>query len=172
MNTQYALRPAAPKPLFVRAMEYLGKLQIETRKIERWSIWWGVCVCTAAIRVADSLWLLDSFILMNIYSFCTVWFYLSLCLFLIFQFFICVVHIRPDLWPACGESISPTFSPFILSSKSMTFSTPQTGHPRHGLFFYKTGFSVLLKMTMTYPGFEPATFGVAVSIANHYTNQP
>jgi hypothetical protein len=27
---EYALRPAAPKPLFVRAMEYLGKLQIDT----------------------------------------------------------------------------------------------------------------------------------------------
>jgi hypothetical protein len=32
---EYALRPAAPKLLFVRAMEYLGKLQIDTRKIER-----------------------------------------------------------------------------------------------------------------------------------------
>jgi hypothetical protein len=32
---EYALRSAAPKPLFVRAMEYLGKLQIDTRKIER-----------------------------------------------------------------------------------------------------------------------------------------
>jgi hypothetical protein len=31
---------------------------------------------------------------------------LSVCLFvssLIFQFFICVVYIRPDLWPACGD---------------------------------------------------------------------
>jgi hypothetical protein len=28
------LRPAAPKPLFVRAMEYFGKLQIDTRKIK------------------------------------------------------------------------------------------------------------------------------------------
>jgi hypothetical protein len=27
----------------------------------------------------------------------------------------------------------------------------------------------LLKRTMTYPGFEPGTFGLAVSIANHYT---
>jgi hypothetical protein len=32
---EYALRPAAPKPLFVRVMEYFGKLQIDTRKIER-----------------------------------------------------------------------------------------------------------------------------------------
>jgi hypothetical protein len=32
---EYALRPAAPKSLFVRAMEHLGKLQIDTRKIER-----------------------------------------------------------------------------------------------------------------------------------------
>jgi hypothetical protein len=32
---EYALRPATPKPLFVRAMEYFGKLQIDTRKIER-----------------------------------------------------------------------------------------------------------------------------------------
>jgi hypothetical protein len=27
----------------------------------------------------------------------------------------------------------------------------------------------LLERTMTYPGFEPGTFGLAVSIANHYT---
>jgi hypothetical protein len=27
----------------------------------------------------------------------------------------------------------------------------------------------LLKKTMTYPGFESGTFGVAVSIPNHYT---
>jgi hypothetical protein len=27
----------------------------------------------------------------------------------------------------------------------------------------------LLKRTMTYPGFEPGTFGLAVSIANHCT---
>jgi hypothetical protein len=33
-SDKYALRPAAPKPLFVRAMEYFGKLQIDTRKIE------------------------------------------------------------------------------------------------------------------------------------------
>jgi hypothetical protein len=32
---EYALQPAAPKPLFVRAMEHLGKLQIDTRNIER-----------------------------------------------------------------------------------------------------------------------------------------
>jgi hypothetical protein len=31
---EYALRPAAPKLLFVRAMKYFGKLQINTRKIE------------------------------------------------------------------------------------------------------------------------------------------
>jgi hypothetical protein len=36
--------------------------------------------------------------IMNISSFCTVSFYLFVYLsFLIFQFFICVVHIRPDL---------------------------------------------------------------------------
>jgi hypothetical protein len=29
----------------------------------------------------------------------------------------------------------------------------------------------LLKRTMTYPGLEPLTFGLAVSIANHYTIQ-
>jgi hypothetical protein len=28
----------------------------------------------------------------------------------------------------------------------------------------------LLKRTMTYPRFEPGTFGLAVSIANHYTH--
>jgi hypothetical protein len=32
---EYALRPAALKPLFGREMEYFGKLQIDTRKIER-----------------------------------------------------------------------------------------------------------------------------------------
>jgi hypothetical protein len=32
---EYALRLAAPKSLFVREMEYFGKLQINTRKIER-----------------------------------------------------------------------------------------------------------------------------------------
>jgi hypothetical protein len=32
---EYALRPAVPKPLFVRAFEFFGKLQIDTRKIER-----------------------------------------------------------------------------------------------------------------------------------------
>jgi hypothetical protein len=32
---EYALQPAASKPLFVRAMEYFEKLQIDTRKIER-----------------------------------------------------------------------------------------------------------------------------------------
>jgi hypothetical protein len=32
---EYALRTAASKPLCVRAMEHLGKLQIDTRKIER-----------------------------------------------------------------------------------------------------------------------------------------
>jgi ribonuclease HI len=32
---EYALRPAAPKPLFARAREYLEKLQIDTRKNER-----------------------------------------------------------------------------------------------------------------------------------------
>jgi hypothetical protein len=32
---EYALQPAVPKPFFVRAMEHLGKLQIDTRKIER-----------------------------------------------------------------------------------------------------------------------------------------
>jgi hypothetical protein len=41
---------------------------------------------------------------------------LSVCLLLIFQFFICVVtvvHMRPDLRPACGDYISPTFNPSI-----------------------------------------------------------
>jgi hypothetical protein len=29
----------------------------------------------------------------------------------------------------------------------------------------------LLKRTMTYPGFEPGTFGLAVTIPNHYTKR-
>jgi hypothetical protein len=61
----------------------------------------------------------------------------------------------------------------IMQSKSMTFPTLHTGHSRHGLFFF-TRWIVnpmlnLLKRTMTYSGFEPGTFGLAVSIANHYT---
>jgi hypothetical protein len=54
----------------------------------------------------------------------------------------------------------------------MTFSTPHIGHSRHGLFFTRwiaNQMLNLLKRTMTYPGFEPGTFGLAVSIANHYT---
>jgi hypothetical protein len=49
-----------------------------------------------------------------------------------------------------------------MRSKSMTFSTPYIlGHSRHGLFF--TRWSVnpmlnLLKITMTYPGFEKLIF--------------
>jgi hypothetical protein len=40
------------------------------------------------------------------------------------------------------------------------------------VFFFKMDVNPmlnLLKRTMTYPGFEPGTFGLAVSIANHYT---
>jgi hypothetical protein len=46
---------------------------------------------------------------------------LSVCLFvssLIFQFFICVVHIRPDLWPTSGDFILPTFNPSTKSKQS------------------------------------------------------
>jgi hypothetical protein len=56
--------------------------------------------------------------------------------------------------------------------KSMTFPTPHIGHWRHGLFFTRwivNPMLNLLKRTMTYPGFESGTFGLAVSIANHYT---
>jgi hypothetical protein len=35
MNMHYDQHSAAPKPLFVRAMGYFGKLQIDIRKIER-----------------------------------------------------------------------------------------------------------------------------------------
>jgi hypothetical protein len=50
----------------------------------------------------------------------------------------------------------------------MTFSTPHIGHSRHGLFFTRwivNPMPNLLKRTLTYPGFEPGTFGLAVSIA-------
>jgi hypothetical protein len=50
----------------------------------------------------------------------------------------------------------------------MTFPTPHIGHSRHGLFFTRwivNPMINLLKRTMTYPGFEPGTFGLAVSIA-------
>jgi hypothetical protein len=54
----------------------------------------------------------------------------------------------------------------------MTFLTPHISHSRHGLFFTRwivNPMLNLLKRTMTYPGFEPGTFGLAVSIAHHYT---
>jgi hypothetical protein len=57
-------------------------------------------------------------------------------------------------------------------SKSMTFPTPHIDHSRHGLFFTRWNVNPmlnLLKRTMTYPGFESRTFGLAVSITNHYT---
>jgi hypothetical protein len=44
------------------------------------------------------------------------------------------------------------------------------GHSRHGLFFTRwivNPMLNLLKRTMTYQGFEPGTFGLAVSIPNH-----
>jgi hypothetical protein len=53
----------------------------------------------------------------------------------------------------------------------MTFPTLHIGHSRHGLFFTRwivNHMLNLLKRTMTYPGFEPGTLGLAVSIANHY----
>jgi hypothetical protein len=56
----------------------------------------------------------------------------------------------------------------------MTFPTPHIGHSSHGLFFTRwivNPMLNLLKRTMTYPGFEPGTFGLAVSIANHYTSR-
>jgi hypothetical protein len=43
---------------------------------------------------------------------------------------------------------------------------------RHGFFLQDWIVNLMLnlvKRTMTYPGFEPGTFGLAVSIANHYT---
>jgi hypothetical protein len=46
------------------------------------------------------------------------------------------------------------------------------GHSRHGLFFTRWIVNPMLnflKRTMIYPGFEPGTFGVAVSIPNHLT---
>jgi hypothetical protein len=56
-------------------------------------------------------------------------------------------------------------------NKSMTFSTPHIGHSRHSVFFTRWVVNPmlnLLKRTMAYPGFEPRTFGLAVSIANHW----
>jgi hypothetical protein len=73
-------------------------------------------------QVADSRWLLDSFILINILLFVlSISICLSICLFLIFQIFICVVYIRPDLWPACGHFISPTFNLSIHPLKKQYF---------------------------------------------------
>jgi hypothetical protein len=84
---------------------------------------YGFYVCTAAIRAdkwqihCDSL--IGSFLYEHFFfMYCLI---LSVCLFvssLIFQFFICVVHIRPDFWPACGYFISLTFNlsipPFLI----------------------------------------------------------
>jgi hypothetical protein len=54
----------------------------------------------------------------------------------------------------------------------MTFPTPHVGHLRHMVYFLQdwivNPMLNLLKRTMTYPGFKPGTFGVAV---NHYTKQ-
>jgi hypothetical protein len=47
----------------------------------------------------------------------------------------------------------------------MTFPTPHIGHSRHGLFFTRWIVNHMLnhlKRTMTYPGFEPGTFGLAL----------
>jgi hypothetical protein len=57
-----------------------------------------------------------------------------------------------------------------MRSKSMTFPTPHIGHSRHGLFFTRWIVNPvlnLLKRTMTYPGFEPGTFGLAVSMVSN-----
>jgi hypothetical protein len=57
----------------------------------------------------------------------------------------------------------------------MTFPTPHIGDDsRHGLFFTRRIINPmlnLLKRTMTYPGFKRVTFGLAASIAKHYTIQ-
>jgi hypothetical protein len=60
----------------------------------------------------------------------------------------------------------------LYVSKSMTFPPPHIGHSRHGLFFTRwivNPILNLLKRTMTYPGFEPGTSGLAVGMPNHYT---
>jgi hypothetical protein len=56
-------------------------------------------------------------------------------------------------------------------SKSMTFSTPHIGHSRYGLFFTRLDCQSNAKPSEKDqdPGFEPGTFGVAVSIPNLYT---
>jgi hypothetical protein len=54
-------------------------------------------------------------------------------------------------------------------SKSMTFPTPHIGHSRHGLFFTRLDCQYNAKLSEKDPGFEPGTFGVAVSIPNHHT---
>jgi hypothetical protein len=59
-----------------------------------------------------------------------------------------------------------------MQSKPKTFPTPHIGHSRHVLFFKRwivNPMFNLLKRTMAYLGFEPGTFGLAGSIANHYT---
>jgi hypothetical protein len=56
--------------------------------------------------------------------------------------------------------------------KSINFPTPHIGHSRYGLILQDWIINPmlnLLKRTMTYAGFEPGTFGLAVSIVNHYT---
>jgi hypothetical protein len=51
----------------------------------------------------------------------------------------------------------------------MTFSTPQIGYSRHGLFFTRLDCQSNAKPSKKdQKGFEPGTFG-AVSKPNHYT---
>jgi hypothetical protein len=69
-------------------------------------------IALASGRFTVTPWLVHSYEHFS-FLYCLI---LSVCLFvcfLVFQFFLCVVHIRPDLWPACGDFISPTFNPSI-----------------------------------------------------------
>jgi hypothetical protein len=66
--------------------------------------------------------------------------------------------------PICG------LRPYMVSkcSKSITISTPHIGHSRHGLFFKRLDYQYNAKPSekaVTMAG----TFGLAVSIPNHYT---
>jgi hypothetical protein len=74
-------------------------------------------------------------------------------------------------------SITPSKKPMAPTILERGFPicglTPHICHSRHGLFFTRwivNPMRNLLKRTMTYPGYEPETFGLAVSVANHYTN--
>jgi hypothetical protein len=91
-------------------------------------------ICIACGMEDESAWLFICYVTAQ------VWYLKdSFCLFvssIIFQILICVVHIRPDLWSACEDFISPTFPrSFILLEKYIERFT--SGYATHLLVLLK-----------------------------------